>query len=83
MAQTQRTLARRVTLLDKLKALVRRSQGQMNITVMLGCSNGHSWFAAEGVAGPDQKSVSIKLAHLGPVCPGCGNAVSVVRVVFE
>jgi hypothetical protein len=73
----------RVILLDKLKAMIGRSRGQMNITVVLGCANGHSWFAAAGVTVSDQKSVSINLAHLGPVCPGCGEAVSLVRVRMD
>lgn len=55
----------------------------MNLKVMLGCSNGHMWEAAKGAATKGQKSVSIKLSKLAKVCPGCGNAVAVVRVQMK
>lgn len=53
------------------------------IEVTVGCSNGHAFEAAQGVNAEGQKAVSIRLADLPKVCPGCGNAVSVIRVSWK
>lgn len=54
----------------------------MAFKVLLGCSNGHAWEAAAGVA-KEPREVSVRLADLDKVCPGCGNAVSTIRFVSE